>query len=430
MSTKFKIDDVVKVLRRGSAGKHMEGAEGRVVKVADGWVYVEDRTGGGLFSYGGTKSWMFTEENVELVEEELADWEKELLGISEPRKLQVGDRVRVVKGTYCHTDKQVGKQGEVVDITGTGVLGVAIDGDLTLIHHPEGLDYIPEVPKEKTVQEQQVIEAGDTVRVIDEVGGHGLEVGTTHTVKAVEDPEDGKFAMIVLDVPGTRTASYAKRFELVSKAEAPKPKVKSQEIEKHEIQKGDLIVAFWQVGGVELRRKGVAHENDGDDDWMTSDGGYLTYDDELDSASHIYLLERPEVKEPTGFDALDKSVKYFLKSEGGYSDYVLAFEGGRWTYGWVGDDIRVGAAQFEVEFTEGNSGWEKPVPYEPTDLEKHTEAGTIGNRYRSGRVKYKVTKKGKVKGIITNDPLDTWVTVHWSYETFKDYVDRGTIYKI
>lgn len=368
MSTKFAVGDRVEATGKAIWRKDTVGEQGTVIGQGKGSHTYVKMDGPNTDYRAGEKCEVFTNEHLKFVEEPLADWEKELLGMSEPRKLQVGDRVRVLSDRYPGGRFSKGTELVLSSIHHEDVYMCGPKGhDVTKLHSnaygslaflANDLEYIPEVPKEETVQEQQVIEAGDIVKVIDEVGGHGLEVGTTHTVKAVEDPEDGKFAMVVLDVPSTRTASYAKRFELVSKGEAPtkdrfnigdcvkvtkeslyntdryigqigevtskedvedvrvkmsdgtnywysvdslepvvekpKPKVKSQEIEKHEIEKGDLIVAFWQVDGVELRRKGVAHENDDDDDWMTSDGGYLTYDDELDSASHIYLIERPE----------------------------------------------------------------------------------------------------------------------------------------
>lgn len=437
----IEIGNTVEVLQRGTAARHMVGVRGRVVNVnSDGWVYVEDPTGQGVFAaYGDTTSWMFIPEHVKKVEEDLAEWEKELLGI----------------------------------------------------------------------ETKQEIEAGDTVKVIDKVGGHGLEVGSTHTVKAVEDPEDGKFAMIVLDVPdapGTRTASYAKRFELVSKAvvEAEKPKARSQEIEKHEIQKGDLIVAFWDHEGVELRRKGVAHENDGDDDWMTKEGAYLTYDDALDSAEHIYLIERPEPKpepeiadgtywarrneaksgnpvyrvevsdgeakwflsnglqtsgtyalllrakngevyhldfhteDPTpskGFGALDKTKTYYLKHYAGELDWYLAFEGGEWRYGNLGN-IVTRAYTFEEQFTTGESAWEKPVEYvEPpkTIQEKLDELGVkAGDTYTltswKGAV-YQFLGGGKLRYSDTAQPNPWWTNRNVDESDLEQIVD-GSFTKI
>lgn len=74
-------------------------------------------------------------------------------------------------------------------------------------------------------------------------------------------------------------------------------KKSGQKMTKDEVQKGDLIVTFWDCNGVEVRSKGVAFEKDFENDWKTREGGYLTYNAETEGeTSTIFLLERPKPK--------------------------------------------------------------------------------------------------------------------------------------
>lgn len=263
--------------------------------------------------------------------------------------IAIGDTVKVLRASTAWGHME-GVEGEVLDIYE--------DNKTALVKDQTGQGMWPreggsgwwfstrDVEKIEPVE----LKVGDTVRVLKTSIWHKL--GETGKVQSVSS--DGTIRVNDWWIS-------PKEVELVTE----KPKARSQEIEKHEIQKNDLIVAFWQVDGVELRRKGIAIENDDDDDWMTEEGSYLTYDDEYDTAEHIYLIERPEA---TGFVALNKTKKYFLKGRDGSTDYVVAFEEGNWTYGWVGDNTRVNAKRYEKWFTEGNGSWEKPVEYKEHEL--------------------------------------------------------------
>lgn len=140
----------------------------------------------------------------------------------------------------------------------------------------------------------------------------------------------------------------------------PKAKKSSKLIPLEDVRVDDTIVAFWEIGGVETRRKGYVTEIDDDGDALGSFGEFITYDHDHGTAEYIYLLER--VEEPTGFAALEKSKTYFLKSYSGIINWYLQFNRGtnRWTYG-NGTD----ASAWEGTFTSGADAWEKPIEVAP-----------------------------------------------------------------
>lgn len=130
---------------------------------------------------------------------------------------------------------------------------------------------------------------------------------------------------------------------------------------------------------------------------------------------------------PKGFDALDKSKTYFLKSEAGDFDWYLAYVDGSWKYGYKGNPNTY-AYGFERQFTEGTSSWEKPVErVEPelTDLEKFEQAGYVGKKFR-GWATYKVTRKGNVKYLSDG----YWNNSDHNADTFIKAVEGGRFIEI
>lgn len=138
---------------------------------------------------------------------------------------------------------------------------------------------------------------------------------------------------------------------------------------------------------------------------------------------------------PKGFDALDKTKVYFLKSESGDFDWYLAYVDGSWKYGYKGNP-NTHAYGFERQFTEGNSSWAKPVEWvepELTDLEKFERAGLIGARYQDGynkHLQWKVTAKGNIKGKHLNIAGDKWETVDFGFDTLQKYDEDGTLVEV
>lgn len=56
---------------------------------------------------------------------------------------------------------------------------------------------------------------------------------------------------------------------------------------------GDEVVAFFEIEGVEIRRKGVVASIDSDGDLRSSGGGYISYDEsEADTSKEMYITKK------------------------------------------------------------------------------------------------------------------------------------------
>lgn len=69
-------------------------------------------------------------------------------------------------------------------------------------------------------------------------------------------------------------------------------------IQKSEIQKGDRIRVTIKRRGTTVIRAGIAHKADKDGDWLTEEGGFLTFDGWGEDSFEVKLLERPMPAEP------------------------------------------------------------------------------------------------------------------------------------
>lgn len=201
------------------------------------------------------------------------------------------------------------------------------------------------------------------------------------------------------------------------------------EIELEDVQGGDLIVCFFDNEGAEIRIKGIADHKDNDGDWLTEGGGYLTYDDGLD-LSGIFLLERPEVKEP---ELADGTYWVTEKDVNDLCWWEVEVKDSKATWGICGDMTDVAFADYDylVEVPKSNYHTlhtSNPFP-EPTDLERFEQAGYVGNIYvRPNNTPYKVTDEGKVMAWYKD--TGKWSNISWDFETFHRSMVAGAFTKI
>lgn len=418
----LKAGDTVRVIKDGgftSAGTPSVGDILEVTKVSHSGDLVY--TTSGYTYWYGHKSY-----GDEIAPEPLAERERELLKKAEPRKLQVGDSVRLLSNGGFAGDLGAGDMAKVTAIHG-GI--VTLSNGLMYYYnsksHVNEIEYIEEnIKQEETAVNNQDFKTGDIVEAIETASG--VVAGKRYTVRSVDNEYAGQ--RIVRTVNGP--AAYAYRFKLVPtekvvfkvgdtveivkgtlsvtedyigqqgtvtdivnatgsvvvkiglselyhkpeglKLVTAKAKTASTEIKSHQIQKGDLIVAFWNEGGVETRRKGIAHENDGDDDWSTEEGEYLTYDGDANnpSASHIYLIERPEkAKEPEIADGT-YYVTSTMKGVGPWK-VTVANEDVDWKYGDNWERTAYGSYETLVETKNnkrGDMAFHTEDPRKPIDL--------------------------------------------------------------
>lgn len=211
-------------------------------------------------------------------------------------------------------------------------------------------------------------------------------------------------------------------------------KVEMQEtINSQDIRKGDLLKITRPIGDVRLTIEGVAHHQDRLDRWITKGSKILST---LRSNETITLIKRQEIVDgvywvtpqrgektfycwkvtvedgeaqwvtsdgvrsadtyewlvkikngevsgrhfhredptPWGFDALDKTKRYFVESNHGGISWHLVFKDDGWKYGLLGD-IMTNAKSVEADFTGGSGPYKLPVIDEPTLQEQLDDLG-------------------------------------------------------
>lgn len=229
-----------------------------------------------------TRGFLFTGSELELIKTE----EKAVEQLS---TFKVGDRVVAledysfdVKEGETYTVRSVSKS---YDSKSNGM--IALEGSTDGIF---GMRLkLAETKQEETVQQ---FKKGDIVEVIE--SGSGVVEGQRYVVKSCET----RPRPLLTTECGVQV--FASRFKLVE----PKPKKQSSKITLEEVRVGDTLACFWNQNGVEYRQKGtVARINEhgyactAEDNYLTHVGGSSALTFELE-AEHIYLIERPEVKEP------------------------------------------------------------------------------------------------------------------------------------
>lgn len=70
-------------------------------------------------------------------------------------------------------------------------------------------------------------------------------------------------------------------------------------IKREDIRKGDTIRAEFTTSDVIISRTGVAYQKDGDGDWMSEKGQFITYRDRIAGSEKYVLVDRPKKALPT-----------------------------------------------------------------------------------------------------------------------------------
>lgn len=339
----IEIGNTVEVLQRGTAARHMVGVRGRVVKVnSDGWVYVEDPTGQGVFAaYGDTTSWMFMPAHVKKVEEDLAEWEQELLGTETKqeetpvkRALKVGDKVRLLTDGGFEDDLVAGDEATVAAVDG-GL--VNLSNGLTYFYNSKNAaDEIEPVATEKPKARSQEI--------------------------TLEDVHVGDTVVAFWDHNGVEYR-----------------------------QKGTVAEINGQGKPITSKGNFVVHAGGGR-------GGFG------EPAEHIYLLDRPETKPEDALDKAKTYVVNYKKADGSkLAAYYLKHVGGAWRYSTTPDvDDSEDTIEGQVRhLIEGETLWEKPVEYvEPpkTIQEQLDELGVKATDvFRNSGLYYQFIGEGRLR---------------------------------
>lgn len=318
--------------------------------------------------------------------------------------LEVGATVRFKENGL---DVKVGSLGTVADVPDYDSSfaarikheGGTPEGTLYYAHE---FEVIESIKQEETVSNTK-FKAGDIVEAVETASG--VTKGKQYTVQSV-DAGDGKPLLWL----SSSTAAFARRFKLVE-AKAKPVKAKSQKINPEDVQKGDLIVAFNEFGGVEHRTKGVADHKNWAGEWFAEDSGCLTRPNDL-AAENIFLLERPEL-------VIEDGVYHFTKKDG-KGNWFWAIEGNKYAERRTLQDV-LGA-------TKGNdgSGWVKevfgggtaytvPVKLEAVDLldktktyVAHSKAGRDVSSYYLKHIEGNWHYSSRAEVTPANSKLEQW----------------------
>lgn len=97
---------------------------------------------------------------------------------------------------------------------------------------------------------------------------------------------------------GSTCGATRSKLEVIASPVVERPKAIPATETKPQI--GDTIVAFWEAGGVETRRKGVIAKFDSDGTAVTDEGEYITHDYEQEEAAadSVFIVERAPKPEP------------------------------------------------------------------------------------------------------------------------------------
>lgn len=191
-------------------------------------------------------------------------------------------------------------------VTGGGtVLEVDVDGGRTLLQvkadtkHPlrnAGQNWWADTKFVTPLAVELPFEVGARVRSKDGYYGGDSEGIVTDLV-----PHIGGDITIAWDkgyaLAGATCGATRSKLTVIASPVVERPKAIPATDTKPQI--GDTIVAFWEVGGVETRKKGVIASFDWDGTAVTEEGGYITYDDSASAESDsVFIVERAPKPEP------------------------------------------------------------------------------------------------------------------------------------
>ena len=271
--------------------------------------------------------------------------------------LEVGATVRIKENGL---GVKVGSLGTVTDVPDYGSrfaarirpVGGTNRGSLYYDHE---FEVIEPNKQEETVNNTK-FKAGDIVEAIETASG--VTKGKQYTVQSVY-ATDGQPLLRL----SSSTAAFARRIKLVE-AKAKPVKATSQKINLEDVQKGDLIVAFNEFGGVEHRSKGVADHKNWAGEWFAVDSGCLTRPDDR-TAENIFLLDRPELVIEDGV--------YKFSQKDGMGNWYWAIEGGKYAErvtlkGVLEATTHVDSTGWVKDVFSGNTNYTVPTKLAPVDL--------------------------------------------------------------
>lgn len=199
-------------------------------------------------------------------------------------------------------------------VTGRGtVLEVDVDGGRTLLQvkadtaHPERDSHNNWWVDAKFVTPLQELPFEVGARVRSKAGYCG---GDSEGIVTDLVPHIGGDITIAWDkgyaLAGFTLGARRSGLEVIASPVVERPKATPATDTKPQI--GDTIVAFWEQGGVETRKKGVIASFDYDGTAVTADGEYITHDPDGGEAAEdsVFIVERAPKPEPVKVDPNQK----------------------------------------------------------------------------------------------------------------------------